>query len=688
MCTEQNATFRSEDEDEAAGIDIDLDDPDVAKATTKIQAGFRGMKARKEVGNLKEDEEVCQILIECMEADAAAADIDLDDPEVERATTMIQAGYRGMQARKDVKSKRTTEKREEEAASETEDTSEEESESDDEKENSASSSESEGVDIDLQDPEVAAATTKIQAGYRGMRARKEVAGKKRLGVIHQDSSEVLAELLDNRVVVAAEEPHSSEILADLLEGKDSQTTDAPELEDDEDDEESTESEESSSEEDSADSSATTKVEKAVEELPDLNDPEMEKAATKIQASYRGMSVRKGASHKEAEKKRDEESEEESESEESESESEEEEIQKEEEDLPDLEDEDVAMATMKIQAGYRGMRARKEVREKRKETSGVEEEQEEEMPDLGDPDVAKATTKIQAGYRGMKARKRVGDIKAARKRSSEGSSEEESSEDESSEEESEDDDEVDIDLDDPDVAKASIKIQAGFRGMQSRKEVQKLKEGREETAKKDDEKEGEELVDMDLEDPDLEKATTVLQAGYRGMKARKDVKDRKKKDEEPSKRDSDEESSEEEDDESSDETSDNDDDDGAGGGGETGGKRDDDATSGSGSESDDEDESEDDSAPSSPKESTTRRSESKDCDQDQDMRIAVAKIGSAFDRGSKFKVPSDISSTDEGNGGEVEDDEEDEPQSFRYALLNIFVYSKMYNFLVSSHLISV
>ena len=93
---EKNAIFRSEEKDDAEEIDIDLDDPDVAKATTKIQAGFRGMKARKEVGNIKEDEEVCQILIECMEADMAAADIDLDDPDVERATTMIQAGYRGM----------------------------------------------------------------------------------------------------------------------------------------------------------------------------------------------------------------------------------------------------------------------------------------------------------------------------------------------------------------------------------------------------------------------------------------------------------------------------------------------------------------------------------------------------------------------------------------------------------------
>jgi len=36
-------------------IDIDLNDPDVENAATKIQAGFKGMKARKEVSSLKEE---------------------------------------------------------------------------------------------------------------------------------------------------------------------------------------------------------------------------------------------------------------------------------------------------------------------------------------------------------------------------------------------------------------------------------------------------------------------------------------------------------------------------------------------------------------------------------------------------------------------------------------------------------
>ena len=53
-------------------IDIDLEDPDVDMAATKIQAGFKGMTARKEVAALKDkivDEE-------------NGIDIDLEDPEV------------------------------------------------------------------------------------------------------------------------------------------------------------------------------------------------------------------------------------------------------------------------------------------------------------------------------------------------------------------------------------------------------------------------------------------------------------------------------------------------------------------------------------------------------------------------------------------------------------------------------
>jgi len=45
--------------EEEEEVDIDLDDPDVEKAAIKIQAGFKGFKARKEV----KEEQVRNVLI-------------------------------------------------------------------------------------------------------------------------------------------------------------------------------------------------------------------------------------------------------------------------------------------------------------------------------------------------------------------------------------------------------------------------------------------------------------------------------------------------------------------------------------------------------------------------------------------------------------------------------------------------
>merc|ERR1712083_719447 len=54
---------------------------------TKIQAGFKGHRARKELKETKDE----------------AIDIDLTDPEVEAAATKIQAGFKGHKARKELK---------------------------------------------------------------------------------------------------------------------------------------------------------------------------------------------------------------------------------------------------------------------------------------------------------------------------------------------------------------------------------------------------------------------------------------------------------------------------------------------------------------------------------------------------------------------------------------------------------
>lgn len=78
--------------------DIDLNDPEVQKAATKIQAGFRGLKVRKEMKD--------QAPRTAQEADDEIADIDLTDPELADAALKIQAGFRGAKVRKSNKAKK------------------------------------------------------------------------------------------------------------------------------------------------------------------------------------------------------------------------------------------------------------------------------------------------------------------------------------------------------------------------------------------------------------------------------------------------------------------------------------------------------------------------------------------------------------------------------------------------------
>merc|ERR1711956_112906 len=95
---EQNVTAEEAEEE----IDIDMDDPETAKAATKIQASFRGSQSRKEVKSMKEKEEIVEESVTAQEAEEEI-DIDMDDPETALAATKIQASFRGSQARKEVK---------------------------------------------------------------------------------------------------------------------------------------------------------------------------------------------------------------------------------------------------------------------------------------------------------------------------------------------------------------------------------------------------------------------------------------------------------------------------------------------------------------------------------------------------------------------------------------------------------
>ena len=106
-------------------------------------------------------------------------------------------------------------------------------------------------------------------------------------------------------------------------------------------------------------------------------------------------------------------------------------------------------------------------------------------DLDDPEVEAAATKIQAGFKGHKARKQVKEMQSDKK----GGDDEEKQEDEidkKNEEESEEkkEDEIDIDLTDPDVEAAATKIQAGFKGHKARKEVSQMKTDRDDAAQTD------------------------------------------------------------------------------------------------------------------------------------------------------------------------------------------------------------
>ena len=80
---------------------IDWDDATCDEDATQIQAGFRGMVARERME--AEEREIKKEIAERGQAIEDHLGIDLADPEVIAATTKIQAGFRGYQARMSLK---------------------------------------------------------------------------------------------------------------------------------------------------------------------------------------------------------------------------------------------------------------------------------------------------------------------------------------------------------------------------------------------------------------------------------------------------------------------------------------------------------------------------------------------------------------------------------------------------------
>lgn len=197
--------------------------------------------------------------------------------------------------------------------------------------------------------------------------------------------------------------------------------------------------------------------------------------------------------------------------------------------------------MKIQAGYRGYRTRKslkpatgsstpepgEVKDDDDDVAVDNSDQavnnsEEIDIDLTDPEVEKATLKLQAGFKGLKARKKMQEEAAEALKTQEAASEKDDGQNDEPGSVSPDADEAPLDpfvevsqemiegnvskhedadsLSGPDREKAAAKIQAGFRGMKTRREMKAVLGSRKEAEEKVQEAvDGEEETEHNFEE---------------------------------------------------------------------------------------------------------------------------------------------------------------------------------------------
>lgn len=85
--------------------EFDPNDEELTQAATRIQACFRGHMARKEPETDKKGEEGNKKEVDIDDITRKVAeelDIDMDDPELHKAASKIQASFRGHKVRKDV----------------------------------------------------------------------------------------------------------------------------------------------------------------------------------------------------------------------------------------------------------------------------------------------------------------------------------------------------------------------------------------------------------------------------------------------------------------------------------------------------------------------------------------------------------------------------------------------------------
>ena len=196
------------------------------------------------------------------------------------------------------------------------------------------------------------------------------------------------------------------------------------------------------------------------------------------------------------------------------------------------------AATKIQSGIRGMQVRKRMRQKVQlkdvvndsllENSVDDDDEEEAIDDDDDDDENnndgyddddddktwkknQAVNKIQAGYMGMKTRRKMREIKIERG----GENKEDAKNDEDEGEKGDGGKQTELEIDEL-LNKSVTKIQAGVRGMKTRKEINVRRTHLTQRSYS--------LSQAHLTDPqyDFDKAATKIQAGVRGMKVRREM----------------------------------------------------------------------------------------------------------------------------------------------------------------------
>uniref|UniRef100_A0A1I8GWL3 RIIa domain-containing protein n=1 Tax=Macrostomum lignano TaxID=282301 RepID=A0A1I8GWL3_9PLAT len=258
----------AEEEEE---VDIDLEDPEVQAAAVKIQQGWSSHKSRaKKTDQDEAVEPVKETASESAEEnkhdEEEEVDIDLEDPEVQAAAVKIQRGWSSHKSRskksedadgaepveqtapEPVEDKKAEAEEEQEAAPDAGEEAEKPQQQDEAQEQAAEEpQENPEEEIDLNDPELAQAAIKIQAGFKGYQTRKKL--KDETGQEQQDEAAEQKEAEEEQKPAAAEEEEKT----DEAKGE-------------------------------ADSDAANAV--------DPNDPAQNQAASKIQAGFRGMQARK------------------------------------------------------------------------------------------------------------------------------------------------------------------------------------------------------------------------------------------------------------------------------------------------------------------------------------------------------------------------------------------------------------